>query len=89
MITVGMVVGMVSLEATGKRMSPLRSRILLLPILIKEDPSFWWQNLLLSQGLRPTLVGWVESECSFAFQPREIPLFLVSDELLQCLHHAS
>jgi len=24
-----------------------------LPILIKEDPASWWQNLPLSEGLRP------------------------------------
>ena len=67
---------------------PVRSRILPLPILIKEDPGLWWQNLLLSEGLRPTPVGRVESECSSVFWPRETPLFLVSDELLQCSHHA-
>jgi len=40
MVTVGMVVGMVPLKATGKRISPVRSRILPLAILIKEDPAF-------------------------------------------------
>ena len=59
MVTVGMVVGMVSLKATGKRMSPVRSRILPLSILIMKDPALWWQNLSLSEGLWPhQLVGW-------------------------------
>jgi len=89
MVTVGMVVGIAALKATGKRTSTVRSRIPPLTILIKEDLALWWQNLPLSEGLRPTLVGRVESECSPAFQPREIPLFSTSDELRQCLHHAS
>ena len=66
-------VGMSPFKATGKRTSPVRSRILPLPILIKEDLAFWWQNLSLSEGLRPTPVGQVESECSPAFRPRETP----------------
>ena len=89
MITVGMVVGMVALKAIGKRTSPVRSQILPLPILIKKDPALWWQNLPLSEGLRPTPVGRVESECSRTFRPRETPLYSTSDELLQCLCHAS
>jgi len=40
MVTVGMVVGMAALKVTGKRTSPVRSWILPLPILIKEDPAF-------------------------------------------------
>ena len=28
-----------------------------LPILIKEDPAPWWQNLPLSEGLRPCEEG--------------------------------
>jgi len=98
MVTMGMVVGMVSLEATRKRMSPVRSRILPSPILPLEWHrwkihthwmTFWWWGCSLSEGLRPTPVGRVESECSSAFRPRETPLLSVSDELLQCLHHAS
>jgi len=89
MVTVGMVVGMVALKATRKRTSPIRSRILPLPILIKKNPVFWWQNLSLSEGLLTTPVNRVESEFSPVFQPRETPLFSTSDELLQCLHHAS
>ena len=53
MVTVGMVVGMVPLKATGKRISPVRSRILPLAILIKEDPAFWWQNLPTSKVSEP------------------------------------
>jgi len=30
----------------GKGMSPVRSWILPLPILIKKDPAFWWQPIL-------------------------------------------
>jgi len=33
-------------SSSGKRTSPVRSRILSLPILIKEDLAFWWQPVL-------------------------------------------
>jgi len=39
MVTAGMMVGMVSLKATGKRMSPVRSQILPSPILPPEVTS--------------------------------------------------
>jgi len=52
-------------------------------ILIKEDPSFWWQSLPLKEGLRPTPVGRVELEYSSAIRPRETPLFPRREEVNQ------
>ena len=97
MVTVSMVVGMVLLQVTGKRTSPVRSQILPSSILLPEVTSrknacslddFLVVEMFINEGLWPTPVGRVESKCS-AFRPRETPLLSISDELLQCLHHAS
>ena len=42
----GLVVAYPRWSTSGKRTSPVRSRILLLPIFIKEVPAFWWQSVL-------------------------------------------
>ena len=97
MVTVGIVVGMVFLQVTRKRTSPVRSRILPSLILPPEVTStknscsldnFLVVEMFINEGLWPTPVGQVESECSSEFRPQEAPLFLVSDELLRCLRHA-
>ena len=98
MVTVSMVVGMVLLQVTRKRTSPVRSQILPSPILLSEVTSrknpyslddFLVVEVYINEGLRATPVGRVESDCSSAFRPRETPLFSVNDEFFQCLHHAS
>ena len=65
MVTVGMVVGMAALKVTGKKTSLVRSQIFPLSILIKKDSAFRWQNLPLSEGLRPTPVGRVRIRMFF------------------------
>ena len=76
MVTVGMVVGMVLLQVTGKRMSPVRFRILHSPVLPPEVTStknlyslddFLVVEMFINEGLWPTLVGQVESEGSAVF----------------------
>jgi len=79
------------LGVTGKRMSPVRSRILPSLILFKKvtamknpysSDDFLVENLPLSKGLQPCargglscLVSQVESECPTTFQPQETSLF--------------
>jgi len=102
MVTVGMavdmVVGMVLLQVTGKRTSPVRPRILPSPVLPQkwhrgQSPysldDFLVVEMFINEGSWPTSVGQVESEGPAAFRSQETPLFLVNDGFFRCLRHAS
>ena len=68
MVTVGIVVGMILLQVTGKRTSPVRSRILPSPILSPEvtsmknpcslDDFLWWRCSSTKDYSPHQLVGW-------------------------------
>ena len=74
------------------KVSILPSPILLPEVISRKNPcsldDFLVVEMFINKGLQLKPVGQVKSECSSAFRPRETPLFSVSNELLQCLHHA-
>ena len=96
-ITVAMVVGMAALKVTGKRKSPVRSQILPSPILFKEvtatkNPCSLDAFLVVEMLIKRRITAHTRWSGGIRLFPcistSRNTLVSVSDELLQCSHHA-